>query len=83
MRIPSALLFKVITRDHKTFCVYTDGRIDGFGEDCAIVNYFPNLLSRAIADNQASLANGTASPPEDSIKGTTSERLGAAQAIAP
>ncbi len=41
-RITKELLFKVIVGDHE-YCIYTNGRIEGFGDDAKVINNYPRL----------------------------------------
>lgn len=40
-------LFRVIA-DGKTYRIFTDGRIEGFGSDAVIFNYYPRLAAESM-----------------------------------
>jgi len=45
------LAFRII-EGKKEYRIYSDGRIEGFGEGVIIVNYFPHLLATAIQEHE-------------------------------
>ena len=75
------LLIEIHRRsDGHVFKVFENGRIEGFGADCWLINYYPELvLKHALTyhDSQSSGENGINSSPADATS-TTSERFGAA-----
>lgn len=60
-------LFKIVERKtgHQ-FIIYNNGEIEGFGDDCYVINSFPTLESQAISDyrrlngNRTNTANASA-----------------------
>lgn len=44
------LAFEVRTPAGGSFKVYASGRIDGFGEDCIVVNRIPSIVNVAVAN---------------------------------
>jgi hypothetical protein len=49
----SSLLFSVLT-DGKEYRIYTNGRVDGFGTDVKIVNYFLRRYTDLLQEEQDS-----------------------------
>lgn len=45
------ILFRVIVGGHE-YTIYTTGRIEGFGEGAIVVNYYPQLEKRLLANHR-------------------------------
>lgn len=54
------LLFSVIA-EGKTYNIFTNGEIEGFGDDAIIVNYFDLLVARAIHERDHRQQQGSQS----------------------
>lgn len=55
------LLFKVIS-EGRTYCIYDNGEIEGFGSDAVVFNYFPNLSANLVVIQRDQLAAQDALP---------------------
>lgn len=76
MPIAKEVLFKVLRNtDNHLFVIYTDGTVDGFGDDLAIFNRYAVLKREAYLSG----ANSTSRPL--AIRTSTSDALGAAYSV--
>ena len=69
------LLFKVIGSEGHEFAVYTNGRIEGFGEGALVFNFYPELLATAYV--AALGANGIDPDPCSPTSRCTEDAIGA------
>ena len=44
------ILFEVLDNDGKRYVIYTNGDVEGFGDDPYIINHYRALLAKRIAE---------------------------------
>lgn len=48
----SQLLFRVVDKSGHEFLIYTDGKVEGFGEEANVYNYHPQIVRSAMVSSK-------------------------------